>query len=57
MGMGTRSEAAILRRLEHFREIKGDLLFLQVHKAEAAKARSVDDEAFGSLARLGMTGS
>ena len=44
MSVGTRGKAAVLSRLEHFREVESDFLLLQIHESEASDARSVDDE-------------
>ena len=45
MSMSTRSETAVLRSLQHLREVQSDLLFLEVHQTETAESRSIDDEA------------
>ena len=45
MGVGAGLVAAVVGDAEHFREIGGDLLRLDVHQAEAPDAGGVDDEA------------
>ena len=45
VGMCAGGEAAVLRDLQHFREIAGDFLLLQIYQAEAPEPGRVDDPA------------
>ena len=55
MGVGAWGESAVLRSFEHFREVEGDFLFLEVDEAETAEARGVDYEAGGSFTSFWLT--
>ena len=56
MGMGAWSETAVFRNLQHFREIQGYLLLLQVHQTEASQTGSVDNEPERFFTEFRMTG-
>ena len=48
VGMGAGSETAVTGELEHLGEVKGDLLFFKMDKAEASKARGINDKTSGT---------